>query len=114
MISQEFLSLLDDARKLHIAKNAGYSGVDNPDPWANFRLSEAFGVPAHIGCAIRMSDKWTRLQNLLKNPDNDQVGEAIEDTLLDLSIYSLIFICLIREYNEGKYSSGLLSEVNTI
>jgi hypothetical protein len=111
MISQEFLSLLDEAKQLHTAKNAGYSGIDNPDPWANFRLCEDFGVPAHIGCMIRMSDKWKRIINLLNNPQNEQVGEAIRDTLMDLSIYSLIMICLLKEYNDRESNSRILPDV---
>lgn len=91
-----YLKLLDDMRELHIKKNAGYSG-DSTDRWANFRMAEGFGVSAFIGCLIRMSDKFIRTQNLVKNPKNEKVGEAIEDTLMDLASYALIAICLKKE-----------------
>jgi hypothetical protein len=105
MISQEFLDLVETMSDLHRRKNAGYSGVDNPDAWANFRESENFGVPAYLGCLVRMSDKWTRIKNLLRSAANDQVSESIEDTMLDLAVYSLIFICLYRELHGRGYST---------
>jgi hypothetical protein len=95
--SPRYLELLRNAETLHIAKNAGYAGADNPDPWANFRMAEGFGVKASQGCFVRMSDKYIRIQNLLKDPNNDQVGESIIDTLMDLSAYALIAICLLEE-----------------
>ena len=87
-------SVIRDAKALHIAKNAGYAGADNPDPWANFRLATLFGVTAAQGSLVRMSDKYIRIQNLRKDPSNDRVGESIMDTLADLAAYALITICL--------------------
>ena len=94
-----YLKLLDEMKELHVKKNKGYSG-DSEDRWANFRLSEQFGVPAYLGALVRMSDKWIRITNLIKNPDFDQVGESITDTLMDLAAYCLIVICLLREMGE--------------
>lgn len=91
-----YLKLLDEMRELHIKKNAGYSG-DSVDRWANFRLAETFGVSTFLGVMVRMSDKWIRITNLIKNPSFDQVGESIDDTLMDLASYALIAICLRRE-----------------
>lgn len=96
MISQKYLKLLDVMRELHIAKNAGYSG-DDPDPWTNFRKAEDLGVPAWKGCLIRLSDKFSRLVSLVKNPDNEKIGERLQDTLLDLASYALIAVCLLDE-----------------
>jgi hypothetical protein len=42
--SIRYKELLDEEWATHQAKNAGYAGADNPDTWANFRMSEAFGV----------------------------------------------------------------------
>ena len=83
-------------KTLHMSKTAGY-GTEQ-DAWANFRTSQDWGVPAYIGCLVRMGDKYTRLTNLIKNPQNDQVGESITDTAQDLASYALIFICLYNEY----------------
>jgi len=91
-----YLKLLEEMKSLHIRKNAGYSG-ESTDRWANFRMSEVLGVPAYLGALVRMSDKWIRITNLIKNPNLDQVGESVEDTLMDLAAYCLIVICLLRE-----------------
>lgn len=100
--SPRYLELLEQAAELHRRKNAGYAGATNPDPWANFRMSETFGVSALRGCLVRMSDKYIRVGNLMKDPNNDQVGESIKDTLMDLSAYALIAICLLEEEQDPE------------
>lgn len=108
MASKRYIELLEQAKELHIKKNAGYAGADNPDPWANFRMCEAFGVSAFDGCMVRLSDKYIRVTNLMKNPNNDQVGESIKDTLMDLSAYALIAICLLEEREKATPSYKLV------
>lgn len=95
--SERVSSIIARAKELHIAKNAGYAGASNPDPWANFRLSLAFGVTPLDGVLVRMSDKYIRITNLRKDPSNERVGESILDTLADLGAYALIAACLIEE-----------------
>ena len=104
--SGAYLQLLDEMSKMHLAKNAGYGSQH--DAWSNFRSSEGWGVPAYIGCLIRMSDKYQRMQNLIADPSNDQVGESIIDTAMDLAAYALIFVCLWREEltRRGIYSGA--------
>jgi len=98
--SKKFHALLDTMRKMHIDKSAGYAGTDNPDPLANFRECERFGVSAFKGCMVRLSDKFIRATNLIRDSANERVGEKITDTLLDLASYSLIAIILLQEQNE--------------
>jgi hypothetical protein len=95
--NKRFLELLDELRDTHVRKSAGYSGADNPDTWANFRLSQNFGISPFLGCLVRMSDKFARVGNLVKDSRNEQVGEGIKDTLIDLASYALIAICLLEE-----------------
>jgi hypothetical protein len=95
--NKRFLELLDELRDTHVRKSAGYSGADNPDTWANFRLSQNFGISPFLGCLVRMSDKFIRVGNLVKDSRNEQVGEGIKDTLIDLASYALIAICLLEE-----------------
>jgi hypothetical protein len=83
------VQVIADAMMLHAAKNAGYAG-DNKDPWINFRSSTKFGVSHVQGVLVRMSDKYARTQSLRSNPDNDQVGESLLDTVSDLAAYALI------------------------
>lgn len=97
MNSKDYLQLLEEMADLHKRKSAGYSGAENPDPWANFRGSEKLGIKPSVGALIRLQDKVARIQALVRNPANDQVGESIEDTLMDAAAYCLITICLLRE-----------------
>jgi hypothetical protein len=97
MADKMYLELLEKMKDLHIRKNAGYAGQDNADAWANFRMSQSFGVSPFLGCLVRMSDKYIRVSNLIKNPENEQVGESIKDTLMDLAAYALIAYCLYDE-----------------
>lgn len=91
--------IIEEARSLHIRKNAGYAGATNPDPWANFRRCERFGISALDGVFVRLSDKFIRMENLRADPNNDQVGEAITDTLADFAAYCLIGLCISEETN---------------
>lgn len=85
------------ATELHVRKNAGYAGMGNVDPWANFRLSTFFGVTPFEGVLVRMSDKYIRSQNLRHNAANEQVGESLADTVSDAIAYALIARCLLEE-----------------
>lgn len=97
-----FYELVDQIVKTHDAKNSNYA-KDN-DPLSNFRECEAFGIPAHIGTMVRMSDKWSRLVQLTSGK-KDAVGENIKDTLMDLAVYCLLEVVLIEEFE--KKSSEL-------
>lgn len=92
-----FLAILEYEKDIHKRKAAGYSGLGHADTWANFREAERWGMTSWEGCAIRLGDKYRRTQNLLRNPDNDQVGEGLFDTLIDLANYAIILICLLWE-----------------
>lgn len=107
MADKRYLELLNEMKDLHIRKNAGYSGQNNPDAWSNFREAEDFDVSAFKGCLIRLSDKYVRVKNLVKNPLNEQVGENIKDTLFDLAAYALIAVCLLEE-QEKKLRSTMI------
>ena len=100
--SKRFMELLKTMEDIHIRKNAGYAGADCPDPWANFRMSEMFGIAPFDGCMVRLSDKFIRVANLRKNPKNDQVNESMKDTLIDLANYAVIAICLLEEEENVK------------
>ena len=94
--SKQYKALLDEALTLHLNKNTGYS-ADDPDAFSNFRLAEGMGLTPLQGVMVRLGDKFARAQSLMRNPDNDKVGESLRDTLMDLSAYALIGICLMEE-----------------
>lgn len=107
--SKRFMELTEKMKDIHIRKNAGYAG-DCPDAFKNFRESEDFEVSAFKGCMVRMSDKWSRIKSLSKNPENDMVGESIKDTLIDLANYSIIAYCLYEEEEAEKIRKESVDE----
>lgn len=97
----KFLSRLEELYKNNVeisrAKNADYAGPD--DPFLNFRVCEALGIPAEVGLVVRMSDKLARISNLIKPGRIAQVkDESSLDTLADLANYAMI----LHMYLENK------------
>jgi hypothetical protein len=93
MRNPAFIALLKEIEALHEAKNHDYS--TDADPLSNLRRSEAFGVPAFKGVLVRLSDKWSRIEQLAagKTPKN----ESLRDSLIDNAVYSLLAILLLEE-----------------
>jgi hypothetical protein len=50
-----------------------------------------------ISAVTRISDKCNRLCNLATNPDIDNLGESLEDTLKDLAAYCIMTIMEIQK-----------------
>lgn len=92
-----FYELVRQIEDLHDRKNANYA--EDGNPLSNFQECEKFGVPAYIGTMVRMSDKWSRLTQLIKGKD-DEVGESVKDTLMDMAVYCLLEIILIEEHEK--------------
>jgi len=88
-----FYQLLDEIAALHSRKNHDYARTD--EPLSNFHRSLALGIEPWRGVLIRMSDKWSRLEQLAggKSPKN----ESMRDTLIDLAVYALIDVLLLEE-----------------
>jgi len=97
-----FYDLLIKMAEIHEIKNKGY-GIGNP--LGNFKESERFGIPAWKGCLVRMTDKVSRIYNLVQKMNDPEYADAVkmenlEDTLIDLANYSLLCILLLREKKE--------------
>jgi len=90
-----FYALLDEIAELHSRKNHDYSKAS--EPLSNFRRSRDLGVEPWKGVLVRMSDKYSRIEQLAngKNPKN----ESMRDSLVDLAVYSLI--CVLLREDEG-------------
>jgi hypothetical protein len=89
----KFDALLAEIKALHDSKNSDYA--HDADPLSNFRRAKAFGVSPVTGVALRMSDKWSRIEQLMsgKTPKN----ESLRDSLIDNAVYSLIAVMLLDE-----------------
>lgn len=73
--------------KISHKKNKDYA--INEDPFKNFRASEVVGVPIARAILVRMTDKMSRISNLL-DKENSVKDEKIEDSIYDLINYAAI------------------------
>lgn len=58
-----------------------------------------------ISAVTRISDKYNRLCNLATNPDIDNLGESIDDTLRDLAAYCIMTI--MERSNEESFDKHI-------
>lgn len=91
--SQHFIKILEEMGALHIKKMKDYGRVG--DPFANVKASEEWGAKPWIGAMIRGTDKIRRLQSYVRNGKLE--NEGVEDSLIDLAVYSVIALVLFRE-----------------
>lgn len=89
--------MYDDAMQLLVNKNHDYA--NDQDFYANFRKSLAIGIPEWKAVLIRLSDKFSRLQEFAKKGEFVVKDEQLRDTVLDIINYSAI---LCRLYEDGK------------
>jgi hypothetical protein len=91
--SQTFHALCDDMKAMHDKKQKDYGRAG--DPFSNVRASEDFGVAGWVGCLVRANDKMRRLQKAAQG--GELANEGVEDSLMDLAVYSIIGLVLYRE-----------------
>lgn len=92
--SREFIAVLDEIKRLHLAKTLDYG--EDEDALANIRNgAEVVNIDAWKACLIRMADKMQRLKAYCHNGRVEFDG--IEDTLKDIAAYSVISLVLHRE-----------------
>jgi hypothetical protein len=92
--SREFLAVLEELKKLHLAKTLDY-GIDE-DALSNIRSSaDVVNMPAWAGCILRISDKMHRLRAFFRRGKCEFDG--VEDTLKDIACYAAIALVLHRE-----------------
>lgn len=72
------------------AKNNDYSWQGNDNPFKNFEAVETFGIKTEDGFITRMTDKLMRISNLTRQ-EASVSEEKITDTLIDLSVYAILF-----------------------
>lgn len=94
--SQMYLQIvMEEMPNLHLRKAAGYG--QKKDTWHNFRGSKRIGVPTLKAIWIRLQDKVSRAENLLRDASNDLIGEGLDRELPDLASYAIIAECVRRE-----------------
>jgi hypothetical protein len=96
--TMEFKRILFDQYELFCKKQLNY-GPDNISVGTRLETPEEVKL-SQTGLWFRMNDKIQRLKQLVLLGKEDMVGEAVEDTYQDLSIYNIIAQIVIR----GKWS----------
>lgn len=107
MTNPAFDALIAEIKALHDSKNHDYA--PEGDPLANFRRSARFGVEPFKGVLVRLSDKWSRIEQLSsgKSPKN----ESLRDSLIDSAVYSLIAVMLLEEAAKPKTAKAPVDDV---
>lgn len=81
-----FRKIAADLGELYEKKNAAYGNS----------FGETYQKLGIISAVTRISDKYNRLCNLATNPDIDNLGESLEDTLKDLASYAIMTLIELR------------------
>lgn len=66
-------------------------------------FSDTYKKLGIISAVTRISDKYNRLCNLATNPDIDNLGESLEDTLRDMASYCIMTVMELE--NSRKVSA---------
>ena len=86
---QKHKKMTDKARSLMAIKNADYGA--NSDPFRNFRRHGLAGIN------VRLSDKLARLDTFVEKGVLQVKDESVQDTLLDLINYAVLFAAYIED-----------------
>lgn len=104
MRNPKFAELLQELQDLHERKNHDYAA--DSDPLSNFKAAAALGVEPWRGVLVRMSDKWSRIQQL--SGGKQAKNESLRDSLIDLSAYALLAILLLDDgHPSGTWAEHL-------
>ena len=96
--TREFKKILKEQYEIFCRKQLNY-GPDNISVGTKLETPEEIKL-SQTGLWFRMNDKIPRLKQLVLLGKPDAVGEAIEDTYQDLSVYNIIAQIVIR----GKWA----------
>ena len=115
MTREEYLKLVEtefaNILKMVKAKNQDYCG-NNPDPFANFKMVEQFGVcSTETGILTRLCDKYSRVVSLI-DKEAQVKDESIEDTLRDIIGYSVLLMGFLKSKNKDKYDHSNMDIFN--
>lgn len=86
-------------------KNSDYTGATD-DPFANFKAIEVYGIKTEIGFMTRMTDKMARVASFIKNGELMVKDESVQDTLLDLANYSMLFAAYLKSVAGSRGTSS--------
>jgi len=93
-----FFELLGKMAYTHITKNLDYSGEDGRPLKNLIEGPLEFNMAPVSGIHLKMHDNWSRIKVLNRRSGKHFVlDEPLEDSYLDLSVYSLLALCLLQD-----------------
>ena len=110
---KEFEHTINEMLEITTRKNHDYSTTEsNWDAYKNFKMVEELGITSvEKWILVRMTDKLTRISNLL---DKEWLvsDEKIEDTLLDLANYAIILKIYLTYHEPQDTTSEVKMNMN--
>lgn len=94
-LSEEFKRITEEMYEMFAAKHMDY-GLNNIALGGDILNNEDDKKFSLTGLAIRLTDKISRLKNLLVNGKNFVKGEGMEDTFIDIANYGIIGLLVGR------------------
>lgn len=81
---------MDNVKKFKEIANSLGELYEQKNKCYNNSFGDTYKKLGIISAVTRISDKYNRLCNLATNPDIDNLGESIEDTLKDMAAYAIM------------------------
>ena len=94
-LSEEFQNIQEEQYEMFARKHMDY-GLNNIALGGDILNSKEDKKFSLTGLAIRLTDKISRLKNLLINGKNFVKGEGMEDTFIDIANYGIIGLLVGR------------------
>ena len=94
-LSEEYKKIGNEMYEMFAAKHMDY-GLNNIALGGDILNNEKDKSFSLTGLAIRLTDKISRLKNLLINGKNFVKGEGMEDTFMDIANYGIIGLLVGR------------------
>ena len=95
-LSEEFKQITIEMYEMFAAKHMDY-GLNNISLGGDILNNKSNKKFSLTGLAIRLTDKISRLRNLLVNGKNYVKGEGMEDTFIDVANYGIIGLLVGRD-----------------
>ena len=95
-LSEEYKKIGNEMYEMFARKHMDY-GLNNIALGGDIINNEADKKFSLTGLAIRLTDKISRLKNLLINGKNYVRGEGVEDTFIDIANYGIIGMLVGRD-----------------
>lgn len=83
---EHFKKIATELGELYDKKNKAYGNS----------FSDTYKKLGIISAVTRISDKFNRLCNIATNPDIDNLGESLEDTLRDMASYCIMTVMELK------------------